>query len=439
MAPPAVSVESLSKVYRVYDSPWARLRELVTRRPHHRPFAALNDISFTLPKGEALGIIGQNGAGKSTLLKILVGITAPTSGSVAVDGTVASILELGSGFHPEMTGRQNIVINAAMLGLSEEQVRAKTPEIIEFSELGSFIDQPVKCYSSGMTMRLGFAIAMQVDPEILIIDEALSVGDGYFQKKCMDRLLEFVADGKTLLFCSHAMYYVSAFCQQTLWLKEGRAEALGPTREVVDRYETFLAARETPSGERVGVESIEIHSAGGPARIREVKLFEADRELMPGSAVLRPGTPLTVEVAWESADPSLAFHLGVGLNRADGVEVGAFGTHGDNLPALSGATSYRARLAIPELPLVKGEFSLYLFLLGEQGLHVYDRRVLLGAFRVAQSRYAFGIVRMAHQWEWSPDRATATFAERAVAASGVAGGAPLRRAASIGGGGRDER
>jgi len=428
MAPAAVSVESLSKVYRVYDSPWSRLGELVTRRPRHRPFVALDDISFTLPKGEALGIIGQNGAGKSTLLKILVGITAPTSGGVEVNGTVASILELGSGFHPEMSGRQNIVINAAMLGLSEEQVRAKTPEIIEFSELGSFIDQPVKCYSSGMTMRLGFAIAMQVDPEILIIDEALSVGDGYFQKKCMDRLLEFVAEGKTLLFCSHAMYYVSAFCQQTLWLKEGHAEALGPTREVVDRYETFLGARETPAGERVGVESIEIHSAGGPARIRDVRIFEGERELVPGTAVLRPGAELAVEVEWESSDPALAFHLGVGLNRADGVEVGAFGTQADGLPPLSGATSYRARLAIPELPLVKGEFSLYLFLLGEQGLHVYDRRVLLGAFRVAQSRYAFGIVRLDHQWDWKTGAERSGRKRRSAAGGAIEVAGPASRA-----------
>lgn len=400
MASHAVSVASLSKVYRVYDSPWARLQELVTRHSHHRPFAALDDVSFTVPQGEALGIIGQNGAGKSTLLKILVGITAPSRGEVKVNGTVASILELGSGFHPEMTGRQNIVLNAAMLGLTQEEVRRRTPDIIEFSELGSFIDQPVKCYSSGMTMRLGFAIAMQVDPDILIIDEALSVGDGYFQKKCMDRLLEFVADGKTLLFCSHAMYYVSAFCQRSLWLKGGRIAELGPTREVIDRYESFLDARETPTGGRVGVETIDIHGEGSPARIRDVRLFDGERELQPGTGMLRPGRALGLEISWQSSDQSFRFHVGVGINRADGVEVAAFSTLDDQLPALTGASSYSARLEIPDLPLVKGEFSVYVFLIGEEGLHIYDRRVLLGAFRIAPNHYSFGLVGMAHHWSW---------------------------------------
>src|SRR4051812_27301279 len=243
MREPVVIAEELSKVYKVYKSPWDRLAELLTRRPRHREFHALEKVSFTLPRGEGLAIIGENGAGKSTLLKILAGITAPSAGSVAVRGKVASILELGSGFHPELTGRQNIVLNAAMLGLSEAELRHKMPDIVSFSELGEFIDQPVKCYSTGMAMRLGFSIATQVEPDVLIIDEALSVGDGYFQKKCMDRLRVFVDSGGTLLFCSHAMYYVSAFCQRALWLRQGRAEALGPVSEVVREYENFLVAK----------------------------------------------------------------------------------------------------------------------------------------------------------------------------------------------------
>ncbi len=239
----AVATEGLTKVYKVYATPWDRLGELVTRRRRHKEFRALEDVTFRLPKGEGLALIGENGAGKSTLLKILAGITAPTQGSADVRGKVASILELGSGFHPEFTGRQNIVLNAAMLGLSEEDLRRKMPDIIGFSELGDFIDQPVKAYSTGMAMRLGFSIATQVDPEVLIIDEALSVGDGYFQKKCMDRLRMYVESGRTLLFCSHAMYYVSVFCQRALWLRKGRPEALGPVSEVVREYENFLVAK----------------------------------------------------------------------------------------------------------------------------------------------------------------------------------------------------
>ena len=238
-----VSAHDLSKTYRVYARPIDRLIEGLIRRPRHAPFDALRGISFEVPKGEGLGIIGENGAGKSTLLKILAGITAPTSGDSRLEGSVASILELGSAFHGELTGRQNIVLNAAMFGLDREQVVERTPRIIEFSELGQFIDRPIKTYSTGMVMRLGFAIAIQVEPEVLLIDEALSVGDGYFQKKCMVHLTDYVDKGGTLLICSHAMYYISAFCKRALWLHEGRIEALGPTQEVVPRYEAHLDSK----------------------------------------------------------------------------------------------------------------------------------------------------------------------------------------------------
>ena len=197
----AVVADRLTKVYKVYASPWGRLREAVTRRPAHVPFRALDDVSFELPAGEGLGVVGENGAGKSTLLKIVAGVTRPTSGELDVEGRVASILELGSGFHHEFTGRQNIRLSAAIVGLDERELRERTGDIIEFSELGPAIDQPVRSYSTGMTMRLGFSIAVQVEPDILVVDEALSVGDGYFQKKCMDRLQGFVAGGGTLLFC----------------------------------------------------------------------------------------------------------------------------------------------------------------------------------------------------------------------------------------------
>jgi lipopolysaccharide transport system ATP-binding protein len=245
-----VQAEGLTKTYRSYATPWDRLIEGVTRRRRHREFHALADVSFALPRGEGLALIGENGAGKSTLLKILAGITAPTAGGFRVSGKIASILELGSGFHPEFTGRQNIVLNAAMLGLSQEELRRKMPDIITFSELGEFIDQPVKTYSTGMAMRLGFSIATQVEPDVLIVDEALSVGDGYFQKKCMDRLRVFVDAGGTLLFCSHAMYYVSAFCQRALWLRQGKMEALGPVSEVVRKYENFLVAKSAHASRR---------------------------------------------------------------------------------------------------------------------------------------------------------------------------------------------
>ncbi|HEV7506115.1 MAG TPA: ABC transporter ATP-binding protein [Thermoanaerobaculia bacterium] len=388
----AVEAVGLTKVYRVYASPWGRLAELVSRRKRHRAFLALEDVTFSLPRGEGLALIGENGAGKSTLLKILAGITAPTSGTTEVRGKVASILELGSGFHPEFTGRQNIVLNAAMLGLSQDELRRKMPEIVDFSELGEFIDQPVKTYSTGMAMRLGFSIATQVDPEVLIIDEALSVGDGYFQKKCMDRLRLYVESGGTLLFCSHAMYYVSAFCQRALWLRNGRAEALGPVAGVVREYENFLVAKSAKAAESEPVPAVASRSPK-PARIASIRLAEPERD-----SLYAPGDPWELEVEWETEDPRLEIHLGVGINRTDGLEVCSFSSHWDGIPPMSGETIYTARLAIPSLPLAKGEFTLYIFLLDEEGLHVYDQRIVQRAFTVQSSAYSFGLVQVDHSW-----------------------------------------
>src|SRR4051794_3604441 len=399
MVEATVQAEGLTKVYRSYATPWDRLLEGITRRPRHRELRALEDVSFTLPRGEGLALIGENGAGKSTLLKILAGITAPTSGAFRVSGKIASILELGSGFHPEFTGRQNIVLNAAMLGLTEDELRRKMPDIISFSELGEFIDQPVKCYSTGMAMRLGFSIATQVEPEVLIIDEALSVGDGYFQKKCMDRLRAFVEGGGTLLFCSHAMYYVSAFCQRALWLRHGRTEGLGAVADVVRDYENFLVAK---SAQAVSQPEVSATAAGSPpaeragmaARLAAVRLVEPAVDCL-----YRPGESWDLEVAWETGNPRLGFHIGVGINRVDGVEVCSFATHQDGLPALSGDTRYTARLRIPALPLAKGEFTLYVFLLDEEGLHIYDQRVLPNVFTVHSPAYTFGLVRVDHVWD----------------------------------------
>jgi ABC-type polysaccharide/polyol phosphate transport system ATPase subunit len=391
----AVSVERLTKVYRVYSTPWDRLGEWITRRPRHRPFHALDEVSFELPQGEGLAIVGENGAGKSTLLKILAGVAAPTSGAVRTLGKVASILELGSGFHPDFTGRQNIVLNAAMLGLSEDALRDKMPEIIAFSELGSFIDQPVKVYSTGMAMRLGFSIATQVEPDVLIIDEALSVGDGYFQKKCMDRLIRFVDGGGTLLFCSHAMYYVSSFCQRALWLRQGKVEALGPVGDVVRTYESYLVEKSAPVDETASAAGDE-RAPHRLARVTAARLLGAEGVADPLYTLHQPWE---LEVEFETDDPGLAFHVGVGINRADEVEVCSFATHLDGLPPSTGAKSYNVRLRIPSLPLVKGQFTIYIFLLDEEGLHIYDRHILRRAFSVTSPTYSFGLVHADHDWD----------------------------------------
>jgi ABC-type polysaccharide/polyol phosphate transport system ATPase subunit len=384
---PIVSARDLVKTYRVYARPADRLIEGLLRRPRHTPFRALQGIDFEVEAGQGLGIVGENGAGKSTLLKVLAGVTAPTSGQFRVAGTVASILELGSAFHGELTGRQNIVLNAAMFGLDRRQVEEHTPRIIEFSELGHFIDRPIKTYSTGMVMRLGFAIAIQVNPDLLLIDEALSVGDGYFQKKCMVHLTNYVDRGGTLLICSHAMYYISAFCKRTLWLKDGEIEMLGPTAQVVPQYEAFLDGKSDRTEDSAAVVEA---TPSSPARLTDVRLRTG--------STYRRGDRLELEVAWTCDEPGMAFHVGVGLNRPDEVEVASFLTHRTGDGPWTGHTIQVVRLEIPELPLVKGSFKLYVFLLADDGLHIFDTRIIDDAITVEYDDYPFGIVAIPHCW-----------------------------------------
>src|SRR5712672_2448199 len=241
----AVRASELTKQYDLYRRPIDRLLEAITRRPRHTVFPALQDVTFEVERGETVGIIGQNGAGKSTLLKLLCSVTRASSGTLESHGSIASILELGTGFHPEFSGRDNAALNAAFLGLSPSQVRKKLPAILAFSELGTFLDRPVKTYSSGMYMRLAFSVAVNVDPDILVIDEALAVGDGHFQKKCVDKIRQFQEEGRTILFCSHALYYISSICRRTLWLDHGRVMRYGPSIDVVHEYEQFLLQRDS--------------------------------------------------------------------------------------------------------------------------------------------------------------------------------------------------
>ncbi|MEO8033892.1 MAG: ABC transporter ATP-binding protein, partial [Acidobacteriota bacterium] len=264
----AVRAVELSKQYDIYRRPADRLFELITGRPRHTVFPALQEVSFDVEEGETVGIIGQNGAGKSTLLKLLCNVTRPTSGTLQMRGTIASILELGTGFHPEFSGRDNAALNAAILGLTPSEIRQRLPAILEFSELGTFLDRPVKTYSSGMYMRLAFSVAVNVDPDILIIDEALAVGDGHFQKKCIDKIREFQEARKTILFCSHALYYISSICRRTLWLDHGRVMGYGPSLDIVHDYETFLLQRDRSHPASEG--EPEPERAASPVRFLEI-------------------------------------------------------------------------------------------------------------------------------------------------------------------------
>ena len=410
----AVRADRVSKVYRLYEKPSDRLRELLLRRRRHREFRALSDISFELPRGRSLGLIGENGAGKSTLLKIVAGTAHPTSGSVSRSGVIASILELGMGFHPEFTGRENARMNAALLGLSGPEIRSRLPQIKDFAEIGDFFDRPVRTYSSGMALRLAFAVATHADADVLIVDEALAVGDGYFQKKSIDRITEFQKRGGTLLFCSHALYYVALLCDNALWLRQGEVAASGAALTVVRAYEAFLQEKER---RLIRSEPSPAAASGRqPARFSEVLVHD-------GSGYARTdfasGETVVVDLAFETEDPGLSFHLRVGADREDGVQAFAVDTRAEPWAPLSGRRRYRVRLTLPELPIAQGEFRLYAFLGDEQALHLYDLRVLKPGFSVAASDYVVGMVRPKHAWVLaSEELATDVPAEpRSVAAS----------------------
>lgn len=234
----AIKVENLTKIYHLYDKPQDRLKEALNpfKKSYHHDFYALENISFEVKRGETVGIIGKNGAGKSTLLKIITGVLTPTEGKIAVNGKIASLLELGAGFNPEMTGMENIYLNGTLMGFTKEEMDKKVDAITEFANIGEFIYQPVKMYSSGMFARLAFSVAINVDAEILIVDEALSVGDMLFQAKCIAKMTSLMEEGTTILFVSHDIHAVRSLCNRGVYLKNGKAVLIGDAGEVVDRY-----------------------------------------------------------------------------------------------------------------------------------------------------------------------------------------------------------
>lgn len=395
---PAVRAVDVSKHYDVYRRPADRLVELLTGRPRHVVFPALETVSFEVERGETVGIIGQNGAGKSTLLKLLCGITRPSAGTLEQRGKIASILELGTGFHPEFSGRDNAALNAAILGVGSNELRERLPAILEFSELGAFVDRPVKTYSSGMYMRLAFSVAVNVDPDILVIDEALAVGDGHFQKKCVDRIRQFQEEGKTILFCSHAMYYISTLCRRTLWLDHGRLMRYGPSVDVVQEYESFLLQRdrEHPAAEAAPI------STRSPVRIRSVEVLDEQGRARDRFAT---GDAVTVRLQVEADDERQRIHLLVGVHRAaDDLQCFAVSTHADGKAPLSGRRSYEVTVALEELPLLRGEYDILAYAGDENAIAVFDRFDVRPAFTIAGDRFEVGLMSVRHRWNAETER-----------------------------------
>lgn len=392
--PAAISFSELTKVYRLYATPRDRLVEILTGRPRHGEVAALRGVSAEVPRGSVVGIIGENGSGKSTLLKILAGTTSPTSGTSRVGGRVAAILELGSSFHPEVTGRRNAVLQAALSGLSSGEVEAAIPEIERFAELGDFFDRPVKTYSSGMSMRLAFAVATAVLPDIVILDEALAVGDARFQKKCVDRIWDLRTQGKTILFCSHALYYVSALCDRALWLRSGEIAGDGDAQKVVLEYEEYLARKDRDAAAPVPVPV----SAETLGRFVSIRLLDGDGR---DAAVFRPGDPWTLELSFQGDTPERPLHVHVAIITPDQVTCFVADSKVSGAGPFVGRARHTVRIGVDSLPLAKGEFIAVAFLGDEKGLALYDARSDV-RFRVESDRWTSGFVVVPSRWSEVP-------------------------------------
>ena len=407
----AISASHVSKSYRLWGrkSQFATLKSALLKRDlklaPEAMVPALRDVSFAIHKGEAFGIIGRNGSGKSTLLKIISGILKPTSGTVAVNGRIAALIELGAGFHPEITGRENIYINGIMLGLTRREIENRFDSIVEFSGIRSFIDQPVKTYSSGMYVRLGFAVAVHVDPDVLLIDEVLSVGDEEFSQKCVAKIQEMKFRGVTLVFVTHQLDQVRNLCDRALWLDKGEAVVAGDPVRVVDDYLQVVAGGKPsapPPEEKEEEEAApapkdeEERWGSGEVVLKRVALTDPEgRELV----ALGAGTPVVIEMDIEVRVPQQDFVFGVGIFHADGTCVYGTNTDLEGLAPENLDANGRVRFIVPSLDLVAGTYRI------DAAVHTrnsrsFDYRRGCVRFIVGSRVHDVGIYRPQHEWRF---------------------------------------
>jgi ABC-type polysaccharide/polyol phosphate transport system ATPase subunit len=315
----AIRARDVSKRYRIYDKARHQLLDMLLGGSRGKEFWALRDVNLEIARGTTVGIIGANGAGKSTLLKVLTGISPPTTGEVEVRGRVASLLELGAGFHSELSGYENIRLNCSVLGMTREEIEERTPRIIEFSELGTFLERPVKTYSSGMYVRLGFAVASSIDPDVLFVDEALSVGDEYFRGKCVNRLNQIRESGKTVVFVSHEMAAVRTLCQTVVYLDQGSIVAQGTASEVADEYLRRSHARGNRTYEAVNTRTSTYPRWGsGEIRVDTAEILGPDGQ---PTHSLTPGMPCAVRLRYAATGAVENPVFGIAIYRVDGVLV----------------------------------------------------------------------------------------------------------------------
>jgi len=428
---PAIEFTDVSKIYRRYGGrQFATLTSALLQRnilndlQPSETFPALKNVSFKVAKGSTFGVMGRNGSGKSTALKLVAGITKPTSGNVRVDGRISALIELGAGFHPEISGRENVFINGIMLGLSKREIQARFDEIVDFAELRDFIDAPVKTYSSGMYMRLGFAVAINVDPDVLLVDEVLAVGDEGFTHKCLDKFGEFRRRGKTILLVTHSLNLIERFCDEAIWLDAGEKQAEGDPKRVIGAYLTAVEVMEeqllAETTARAVQEAAEPPAnPAAPAAVDPDDLFTAtegrwgsreaeivgvtllDKDHQP-SFVFHTGEPMSIRLHVRAAQPIDDFVFGIGLFNADGVCCYGTNTYIEEMNPQRLAGEAEVTFAIDTLDLVEGTYKLDVAIHKRDG-YPYDFHRLLYTFRVNSRTQDIGIYRPHHHWTFSGD------------------------------------
>ena len=395
-AEPIIHSYDLGKCYKLYARPFDRLKELFAWRGRHysQDFWALQAVNFSVQPGESWGIIGRNGAGKSTLLKLISGVTRPSTGTLTVSGRIGALLELGTGFHPEYTGRENIYFSAAMLGLEQAEIESVLPDILDFADITEFIDRPVKTYSSGMFMRLGFAVATSIRPDILVTDEVLAVGDEAFQKKCIRHMEAFLEQGKSLLFCSHSTYHVRKLCQKALWIDHGEVRLSGAAAEVTLAYEDYLRDIEAQAAEEHS-EARHAPDLSAYSRLQQVRLLNSDNQEV---ATFAMGDTARLEIIAETPDGETPV-INVGCVRNDKTPIyGTFSDMENVEPQRLDAHTFRIVYELYDLSLLPGSYTLRAHVLDRQGLRMFD--TVEKDFSVRGDTRELGLCRLPHRWRF---------------------------------------
>ena len=393
MSNAAVTVENVWKYFRLYHEKNQYLKSTLLRgrRARYDEFWALKDVDFEIPFGSTFGIIGSNGSGKSTLLKCLAGILSPDKGSVSCNGRMAALLELGAGFHPDLSGRENIYLNGAILGMTRSEIDRKLEAIIDFSGLDKFVDTPVKNYSSGMVVRLGFAIATNVDPEILIIDEVLAVGDESFQHRCHEKIETFRQEGRTIILVSHGLMQVAQLCSTVAWLEKGAIQDIGPSYEVIGKYsgQSHDAAPKVEGeiGERWGSHEAEITRAEF-----------VDTDGMPVH-VLKTGESISLEIDYTAHMPIKEPVFGIRITHLHGTTVWGSNTKRMGFQPATLNNSGTITLTIPELPILAGTYELTVALSDQHETYEYDHWERRIRFEVVQyNSFDEGLIQIEAKW-----------------------------------------